>query len=64
MSDSLDRVRRRGRPEVWQRYGSAAGVGPGDRQIWDTWLVEGAHQQLGVLANAWKETVRDAINAQ
>ncbi|WP_197698312.1 RNA-guided endonuclease TnpB family protein [Micromonospora viridifaciens] len=27
----------------------------------DRWLADGTHVQFGVLANAWKETVRDAI---
>ncbi|PWR13489.1 hypothetical protein DKT69_20645 [Micromonospora sicca] len=48
---------------VWQRYGSIAGVGSGltDRQVRDRWLADGTHVQFGVLANAWKETVRDAM---
>ena len=51
------------RSEVWQRYGSIAGVGSGlrDRQMRDRWLADGTHVQFGVLANAWKETVRDAM---
>ncbi|MDZ5447354.1 transposase [Micromonospora sp. 4G57] len=50
------------RGEVWQRYGSIAGVGSGlrDRQVRDRWLADGTHVRFGVLANAWKETVRDA----
>jgi hypothetical protein len=31
-----------------------------DRQIRDRWMADGA-TSLGVLANAWKETVRDAV---
>lgn len=49
------------RSEVWQRYGSVAGAGLSDRQVRDRWLAEGTHQRFGVLANAWKETVRDAM---
>ncbi|MFU8853712.1 RNA-guided endonuclease TnpB family protein [Micromonospora sp. SL1-18] len=51
------------RSEVWQRYGSISGVGSGlrDRQVRDRWLADGTHVSFGVLANAWKETVRDAI---
>lgn len=49
------------RSEVWQRYGSVAGAGLGDRQVRDRWLAAGTHQQFAVLANAWKETVRDAM---
>jgi transposase len=54
---------RRVRSEVWQRYGSISGVGSGlrDRQVRDGWLADGVHLQFGVLANAWKETVRDAM---
>ncbi|MFE9694490.1 RNA-guided endonuclease TnpB family protein [Micromonospora sp. NPDC005806] len=51
------------RSEVWQRYGSIGGVGAGlrDRQVRDRWLADGTHVRFGVLANAWKETVRDAM---
>ncbi len=49
------------RCEVWQRYGSAAGAGVRDRQVRDAWLTNGEHLRFGVLANAWKETVRDAM---
>lgn len=51
------------RSEVWQRYGSIGGVGSGlrDRQVRDRWLADGTHVRFGVLANAWKETVRDAM---
>ncbi|MEU4477190.1 transposase [Micromonospora sp. NPDC023966] len=61
----LEQVRRLGRvrSEVWQLYGSVAGVGSGlrDRQVRDQWLADGSHLQFGVLANAWKEAVRDAM---
>jgi transposase len=60
-----EQARRLGRvrSEVWQRYGSIRGVGSGlrDRQVRDRWLADGTHMQFGVLANAWKETVRDAM---
>lgn len=49
------------RSEVWQRYGSITGAGLRDRQVRDRWLAAGTHHQFGVLANAWKETVRDAM---
>jgi IS605 OrfB family transposase len=49
------------RSEVWQRYGSVAGAGLTDRQVRDAWLTNGDHRRFGVLANAWKETVRDAM---
>jgi hypothetical protein len=61
----LEQARRLGRVrgEVWQRYGSVSGVGSGltDRQVRDRWLADGTHVRFGVLANAWKETVRDAM---
>ncbi|MET7965432.1 transposase [Micromonospora sp. NPDC005305] len=60
-----EQARRLGRvrSEVWQRYGSIAGVGSGltDRQVRDRWLADDTHARFGVLANAWKETVRDAM---
>ncbi|SCL24894.1 Putative transposase DNA-binding domain-containing protein [Micromonospora rhizosphaerae] len=60
-----EQARRLGRVrgEVWQRYGSIGGVGSGlrDREVRDRWLADGTHVRFGVLANAWKETVRDAM---
>jgi hypothetical protein len=50
------------RSEVWQRYGSVSGTRLSDRQIRDRWMTEGTATQFGVLANAWKETVRDAVS--
>ncbi|MFE9959591.1 RNA-guided endonuclease TnpB family protein [Micromonospora sp. NPDC005299] len=46
---------------MWQRYGSINGAGLRDRQVRDRWLADGTHVQFAVLANAWKETVRDAM---
>src|ERR1700738_3092732 len=46
---------------VWDRYGSITGVGWSDRQIRDAWMADGTATSLGVLANAWKETGRDAV---
>jgi len=46
------------RSEVWQRYGSMGGMGLSDRKILDAWLKE--KRVFPVLANAWKETLRDA----
>jgi hypothetical protein len=46
---------------VWDRYGSITGVGWSDRQIRDAWMADGTATSLGVLANAWKGTVRDAV---
>jgi IS605 OrfB family transposase len=61
----VEQARRLGRvrSEVWQRYGSMNGVGAGlrDRQVRDRWLADGTHALFGVLANAWKETVRDSM---
>lgn len=50
------------RGEVWQRYGSVNGAGLSDRRIRDRWMADGTAAQFGVLANAWKETVRDAVS--
>ncbi|GIH18388.1 RNA-guided endonuclease TnpB family protein [Rugosimonospora africana] len=52
------------RSEVWQRYGSVCGVGGGlsGRQVRDRWLADGTYLRFEVLANAWKETVRDAVD--
>jgi hypothetical protein len=41
-----------------RRYGAVAGAGLRDRQVRDRWLADGVGHQFGVLANAWKETVR------
>ncbi len=47
------------RSEVWRRFGSVAGVKLRDRTIRDQWVKEGG--DFGVSANAWKETLRDAV---
>ena len=46
---------------VWDRHGSVAGAQLSDRTIRDGWMVDGTSTRFGVLANAWKETVRDAV---
>jgi IS605 OrfB family transposase len=46
---------------VWDRFASIAGVGVSDRTIRDRWMADGIAADFGVLANAWKETVRDAV---
>ncbi|MEV0051352.1 transposase [Saccharopolyspora shandongensis] len=58
-----EQARRLGRVrgEVWQRYGSVSGAGLSDREIRDTWMADGTAETFGLLANAWKETVRDAV---
>jgi IS605 OrfB family transposase len=58
-----EQARRLGRVRslVWQRYGSVNGAGVSDRQVRDRWMADGTAEQFGVLANAWKETVRDAV---
>jgi hypothetical protein len=58
-----EQARRLGRvrSEVWQRYGSVNGTALSDRQVRDHWLAFGAHKRFGVLANAWKEALRDAM---
>ncbi len=47
------------RSEVWQRFGSVSGVKLRDRTIRDQWMKE--KRNFGVSANAWKETLRDAV---
>jgi transposase len=47
------------RSEVWQRYGSIAGVGLTDRKIRDQWLAEG--RRFDIPARLWKETLRVTI---
>ncbi|MFI0466291.1 zinc ribbon domain-containing protein [Saccharopolyspora sp. 5N102] len=58
-----EQARRLGRVrgEVWQRYGSVNGAGVSDRAIRDQWMADGTAEAFDVLANAWKETVRDAV---
>jgi IS605 OrfB family transposase len=56
-AEHLGRVR----AEVWRRYGSVAGAALTDRQVRDRWMADGTAASFGVLANAWKETVRDAM---
>jgi hypothetical protein len=50
------------RCEVWNRFGSIAGVkgGLNDRKVRDQWLKEG--RPFNVSANAWKETLRDTLS--
>ncbi|MFI0467991.1 zinc ribbon domain-containing protein [Saccharopolyspora sp. 5N102] len=59
----VEQARRLGRVrgEVWLRYGSVNGAGLSDREIRDRWMADGTAELFGVLANAWKETVRDAV---
>ncbi|WP_202918875.1 hypothetical protein [Saccharothrix deserti] len=49
------------RSKVWREYGSVNGVGVTDRVIRDRWMADGTAGAFTVLANAWKETVRDAV---
>lgn len=46
---------------IWRRYGSINGVGVTDRAIRDAWMRDGTAARFNLPANAWKETVRDAI---
>ena len=59
----VGQARRLGRVRslVWDRYGSITGVGVSDRRIRDAWMADGTAASCGVLANAWKETVRDVV---
>lgn len=57
-----EQARRLGRirSEAWQRYGSMAGVDIRFRKARDQWMREG--RTFDVLANQWKETLRDALD--
>jgi len=48
------------RSKVWREYGSINGVGFRDREIRDLWLKQGV--DFKVLANPWKETLRDTVS--
>jgi IS605 OrfB family transposase len=61
----LDRQARllgRVRSLVWDRYGSVNGVPLSYYDIRDRLIGDGTSTTFGVLANAWKETVRDAVD--
>lgn len=47
------------RTELWDRFGSVAGVGLHQRDLRDRWLAE--KRQFDVPARLWKETLRDTI---
>ena len=59
----VEQARRLGRvrSEVWQRYGAVTGAQVRDRAVRDQWIASGTGASFGVLANPWKETVRDAM---
>lgn len=48
------------RKEIWQRFGSLAGVGVNHRKIRDEWVK--TRDFLPLPAKAWKETLRDVID--
>ena len=50
------------RSAVWQRYGSVGGAQVRDRTVRDQWTADETGTSFGVLANPWKETVRDAMD--
>lgn len=50
------------RSAVWQQYGSVRGARMPDRTVRDQWMADGTGASFGVLANPWKETVRDAMS--
>ncbi|MQA62918.1 MAG: transposase [Actinophytocola sp.] len=58
-----EQARRLGRvrSKVWRQFGSVNGAGVSDRAIRDEWMADGTAGSFAVLANAWKETVRDAV---
>ena len=49
------------RSAVWDRYGSVCGAQLSYYDIRDQLIKDGTSATFGVLANAWKETVRDAV---
>jgi len=49
------------RSAVWQQYGSVRGAQVRDRTVRDQWMADGTGASFRVLANPWKETVRDAM---
>jgi hypothetical protein len=50
------------RTETWQRFGSVAGVGLGDRAVRDGWMKEGRTFPVG--ATPWKQTLLVEDHAQ
>ncbi|WQR64377.1 transposase [Helicobacter pylori] len=48
------------RSQIWQEYGALKCLGTSDRKIRDLWVKE--KREFKVLANAWKETLRDSFN--
>ncbi|MDU9719325.1 transposase [Helicobacter pylori] len=49
------------RSAIWQEYGGLKCLKTSDRKIRDLWIRE--KRTFKVLANAWKETLRDSINS-
>lgn len=48
------------RSQIWQEYGALKCLDTSDRKIRDLWVKE--KREFKVLANAWKETLRDSFN--
>ncbi|MGL2874345.1 hypothetical protein ACQKA2_06935 [Helicobacter pylori] len=48
------------RSQIWQEYGALKCLNTSDRKIRDLWVKE--KREFKVLANAWKETLRDSFN--
>ena len=48
------------RKEIWQKFGSLAGVGANHRNIRDEWVKTRDFSPLP--AKAWKETLRDVLD--
>lgn len=48
------------RKEIWERFGSLAGVGANHRKIRDEWIK--TRNFLPLPAKAWKETLRDVLD--
>ena len=47
------------RTGAWEKFGAVAGLKLKDRQVRDMWMAE--KRKFAVPANAWKETLRDAM---
>ncbi|GAB4006268.1 hypothetical protein GCM10029992_56460 [Glycomyces albus] len=63
LSELAEQARRLGqvRSLVWRQFGSVGGAQLSCREVRDRWMRDGNAATFRVLANAWKETVRDAV---
>ncbi len=63
LSKLTEQARRLGqvRSLVWRQFGSTSGAHLSAREVRDQWMKDGTAATFDVLANAWKETVRDTV---